>query len=144
MKTEKLCLFYVSKAHLLVIMNEYLKDKEDYELYTFLEEEIKDDTVEPDMYEAVDLDGIIDFEVTKDIKIKKLQREQNKIILIGGSEKYRQEVEKYIEQQTQNLDIESIKIINIYSFEENKLRMSQIFKRNEKILYTVGEEIIEH
>ena len=144
MKTENLCLFYVSKAHLLVIMNEYLKDKEDYELITFLEEQITDDSTEPDMYEAVNLDGIIDFETTKDIKNKNLKTKQSKIILIGGSDKYREQVKKYIEQQTQDIDIANIKIINIYGFEENKLRMSKIFKNNEKILYTVGEEIIEH
>lgn len=144
MKTEKLCLFYVSKAHLLVIMNEYLKDKEEYELVTFLEEEIKDDELEPNMYEATNLDGIIDFEVTKSIENKNVQSNQSKIILIEGSEEYRRKVEEYIKKNTQNIEIENIKIINMYSFEENKLRMSQIFKHNEKILYTVGEEIIEH
>jgi len=64
MKTEKLCLFYVNKAHLFVIMKEYLKDKEEYEITTFFENEIKDELDEPSMYEPIELDEI-SCEITK-------------------------------------------------------------------------------
>ncbi len=143
MKTEKLCLFYVNKAHLFVIMKEYLRDKEEYDIVTFFENEIRDEAEEPNMYELIELDEI-NCEITKEPYKKKIEKGKNKIILIDGTDEYRTEVTKYIKEVLKKTNVENLKIINAYDFEENKLRMSQIFTNNEKILYTVGEEIIEH
>lgn len=143
MKTEKLCLFYVNKAHLFVIMKEYLKDKEEYEVTTFFENEIRNESDEPIMYELIELDEI-DCKLTKDPYEKKIKKGKNKVILIDGSDEYRIKTTKYIKEQLKKINVDNVKIINTYDFEENKFRMSQIFTNNEKILYTVGEEIIEH
>lgn len=143
MKTEKLCLFYVNKAHLFIIMKEYLKDKEDYSITTFFENEIIDESSEPNMYELIELDEI-DCEITKEPQRKKIKNGRNKIILIDGTDEYRIKTNQYIKEQLKRGNVDNLKIINTYEFEENKLRMSRIFTNNEKILYTVGEEIIEH
>lgn len=143
MKTEKLCLFYVNKAHLFVIMKEYLKDKEGYDVITFFENEIRDESDEPSMYELVELDEI-DCATTEIPYKKKIEKGKNKIVLIDGTDEYRREVELYIKEQMKKVNVENLKMINIYDFEENKLRMSKIFTKNEKILYTIGEEEIEH
>lgn len=141
MKTEKLCLFYVNKAHLFIIMKEYLKDKKEYDIITFFESEIRDESDEPNMYELIELDEI-DCELTEIPYKKKIENGKNKIIIIDGTEEYRNEVSKYIKEQVKKLNIDNLKIINIYDFEENKLSMSKVFSKNEKILYTVGEETI--
>ncbi len=143
MKTEKLCLFYVNKAHLFIIMKEYLKDKEDYSVTTFFENEIINESEEPNMYELIELNEI-DCELTKEPQKKEIKDGKNKIILIDGTDEYRMEVSQYIKEKLKKMNIDNLKIINTYEFEENKLRMSKIFTNNEKILYTVGEEIIEH
>ena len=143
MKTEKLCLFYVNKAHLFIIMKEYLKDKENYSITTFFENEIIDESEEPNMYKLIELDEI-DCEITKEPQKKKINDGKNKIILIDGSDEYRMEVAQYMKENLKKVNVDNLKIINTYEFEENKLRMSRIFTNNEKILYTVGEEIIEH
>lgn len=143
MKTEKLCLFYVNKAHLFIIMKEYLKDKEDYSITTFFENEIIDESSEPNMYELIEIDEI-DCEITKEPQTKKIKNGRNKIILIDGTDEYRVKANQYIKEQLKKVNVDNLKIINTYEFEENKLRMSRIFTNNEKILYTVGEEIIEH
>lgn len=143
MKIEKLCLFYVNKAHLLVIMQEYIKDKKDYDIITFIENEIRDESEDGDMYQQMEIKEI-NCNITKEPYNKKIEKGKNKIILVDGSDEYREKVTKYIKDETKQSNIENLKIINTYDFEENKLRMSQIFTKNEKILYTVGEEIIEH
>ncbi len=143
MKTEKLCLFYVNKAHLFVIMKEYLKDKEEYEITTFFENEIKDELDEPSMYEPIELDEI-SCEITKKPEQRQIGKGKNKVILIDGSDEYRMRVTQYIKEQLKKTNADNLKLINVYDFEENKFRMSRIFTNNEKIIYTIGEEIIEH
>ena len=40
-------------------------------------------------------------------------------------------------------DINNIKIINCFDFEEQRKYMSEVLKENDKILYTTGEKVID-
>ena len=124
-------------------MKEYLKDKEEYEITTFFENEIKDELDEPSMYEPIELDEI-SCEITKKPEQRQIGKGKNKVILIDGSDEYRMRVTQYIKEQLKKTNADNLKLINVYDFEENKFRMSRIFTNNEKIIYTIGEEIIEH
>ena len=137
MKVENLCIFYASKYHLSVVLLEYLKNKntKKYTVNTFLENEIKDEInilkqkYKINIYSANE----INFENTIDIKNKKIDASENMIFIIEGNYSYIKEANKYLKEKIENYEYENVKIINCFSFEDQKNFMEKILLENDKI-----------
>ena len=121
MKFENLCVFYASNAHLAVILNEYLKDSREIKL---LQDKLN--------FKNIDLKS------TKKIDAKYIEESQDNIVIIKGTEKYRQKANDYIKE----IANASTKVINCYDFIENRNETMKIVKESDKILYTTGEKAI--
>ena len=142
-----MCIFYASKYHLSVVLLEYLKNKntKKYTVNTFLENEIKDEInilkqkYKINIYSANE----INFENTIDIKNKKIDASENMIFIIEGNYSYIKEANKYLKEKIENYEYENVKIINCFSFEDQKNFMEKILLENDKILYTTGEKVID-
>ena len=85
----------------------------------------------------------INFENTIDIKNKKIDASENMIFIIEGNYSYIKEANKYLKEKIENYEYENVKIINCFSFEDQKNFMEKILLENDKILYTTGEKVID-
>lgn len=146
MKEERLCVFYASNYHLSLILLEYLKNKgvEKYNTLTFLENGIDEQIkVIKERYNEKynDIDQEIKF--NKNDQYKNTKIKDNTIIIIEGKIEYIKKANEYIQKYIEKNNIKNIKIINCFNFEEQKLYMSKIIKKSDKILYTTGEKIID-
>lgn len=145
MKVEKLCNFYASKYHLSIILLEYLKEKKSkkYNVITFLQDQIKDELdVLRDKYKYdIDLTKDIDFKATKDIYRKEINPSKNMIFIIEGNLNYIKEANEYIDSILEKST--NVKIVNCYNFSHQKQYMRDIIAKNDKILFTTGEKVID-
>lgn len=146
MKEERLCVFYASNYHLSLILLEYLKNKgvEKYNTLTFLENGIDEQIkVIKERYNEKynDINQEIKFNKNDQYKNKKIK--DNTIIILEGKIEYIKKANEYIQKYIEKNNIKNIKIINCFNFEEQKLYMSKIIKKSDKILYTTGEKIID-
>ena len=65
------------------------------------------------------------------------------IFIIEGNYSYIKEANKYLKEKIENYEYENVKIINCFSFEDQKNFMEKILLENDKILYTTGEKVID-
>lgn len=144
---EKLCIFYASKYHLSLILLEYLKNKntKKYTVNTFLENEIKDEiSLLKEKYEIkINSVNPINFENTKEIYKKKIEKTKDMIFIVEGDLNYIKEANRYIKQETKNNDPDSIKIINCFDFFKQHEYFDLIKGSNDKFLYTNGTKTID-
>ena len=145
MKTERLCNFYASKYHLSIILLEFLKGKKikKSKIITFMQDEIEEEiNILKDKYRYdVDIIKDVDFKATKNIKDKKIENSKNLIFIVQGDLKYIKDANEYILDSVEKNN--NVKIINCYNFMYQKMFMSEIIKRSDKILFTTGEKIID-
>lgn len=145
MEIENLCDFYASKYHLSVILLEYLKNKNTKKtrVVTFLEDEIEDEIKALVGRYKYDRNIIkeVDFNRTEKIIEKEIPNTKDIIFIIEGSMGYIREVREYISKTINEKS--SVKIITCYNFETQRNFMSEELKRNDKILFTTGEKIID-
>ena len=138
MKYENLCVFYASNAHLAVILKEYLKDKEEYGVVTLFEKGFSEDDEEIAIWQNNLQMKNIDLKSTKKIDAKNIDEDKENIVIIRGTEEYRQKANDYIKE----IANKNTKIINCYDFMENRGDVIKIFENSDKILYTTGEKAI--
>mgnify|MGYP004461051801 FL=1 len=146
MKEERLCVFYSSNYHLSLILLEYLKNEENkkYNTITFLENGIDDEIrILKERYQNKfnNIDKKINFERNNNYECTEIK--ENSLIIIGGKIEYIKKVNKYVNDKIIEKDINNIKIINCFDFEEQRKYMSEVLKENDKILYTTGEKVID-
>ena len=145
MKVEKVCNFYASKYHLSIILLEYLKNKKikKSKVITFLQNEIEDEiNVLREKYKYdEDIINDIDFTITKDIYGKEINPSKNVIFIVEGNLNYMKEANDYILNTLERGT--NATVINCHNFNHQKSYMREIIAKNNKILYTTGEKIID-
>ena len=87
------------------------------------------------------IDKKINFERNKNYECTEIK--ENSLIIIEGKIEYIKKVNKYVNDKIIEKDINNIKIINCFDFEEQRKYMSEVLKENDKILYTTGEKVID-
>lgn len=151
---KKLCNFYVSDLHLSVMLLPYLSKQinEDVEITTIFEK-LEKQNIEAVLErlniknkdEILKIDWLnnnknTEDEIEKIIK-EKIEKEQNNIIIIGGSKKFISEnnenLTKIISKEKEQNS--NIKIIDCYSVEEVGTDMKDIVKCYSGVLNTAGE-----
>lgn len=136
---EKMCSFYVSKNHLVVILMSYLKNNldEETDLHIFMEDDFQKE-----------INNLIDkMEFKEEIKKKilnknwkitnrKIDRKLKGIVIVQGSYEY---IRKINNQLNKNV---KIKLINCYKFEDFESNSREILENHGKIINTLGEQYI--
>ncbi len=143
MKIERLCNFYASKYHLSMILLEYLKENKKMKVTTFFQDEIEDEIqilINKYKYNIYNIEEI-DFKITKNIYDKEINLEKNNIFIVEGDLNYINDANEYILNNLKKMT--NAKIINCYNFSHQKLYMKEIINKNDKILFTSGEKIID-
>ncbi len=147
MEIENLCNFYASKYHLSIILLEYLNSKNTKKstVITFLQNGIEEEiNILKEKYKFnINSANEANFEDTKVIKNKKIEKSKDIIFIIDGDVKYMKEANSYIKKEISKLNIRTIKIINCFDFEKQQIFMEEILNCNDKILYTTGEKVID-
>ena len=158
--TEKLCSFYVSEWHLVTMLLPYINQKlnEKANIITILEnnieENIKTLTSKLNLKNEKEILAI-DWKETQKIEyskiVKKLMKFVNQIkdlniILINGNKTYidlvNQNVNQFLEKNTNHFKNKKIKIINCYEVTEFNDSIHEILEGHHKILNTSGEKDI--
>ena len=143
MKIERLCNFYASKYHLSMILLEYLKENKKMKVTTFFQDEIEDEIqilINKYKYNIYNIEEI-DFKITRNIYDKEINLEKNNIFIVEGDLNYINDANEYILNNLKKMT--NAKIINCYNFSHQKLYMKEIINKNDKILFTSGEKIID-
>ena len=145
MKVERLCNFYTSKYHLSMILLEYLKEENNKKMkvITFFQDELeKEINILVDKYKY-NINNIeeIDFKITKNIYEKEIELAKNNLFIVEGDLNYINDANEYILDNLKKMT--NTKIINCYNFSHQKLYMKEIINKNDKILFTSGEKIID-
>lgn len=154
---KKLCNFYVSDLHLSVMLLPYLSKQinEDVEITTIFEK-LEKQNIEAVLEklniknkdEILNIDWLnrninTEDEIKKTIK-EKIEKENNNIIIIGGSKKFISENNENLERilLEESEKNSNIKIIDCYNVEEVGTDMKDIVKCYNGVLNTAGENRI--
>ncbi len=144
MKIENLCNFYASKYHLSMILLEYLKRNhtKKTQIITFMQEDIKKEIEDLNVKYKYNIDlNKTNFEVINDIYEIEPNITKDMIFIVQGNLHYMDEANEYINDLVGKKS--NVKIINCYDFEKQKKVMKELINKNDKILYTTGEKVID-
>lgn len=158
--TEKICSFYVSDWHLVTMLLPYINKElnEKANIITVLEKNIQNNIEtlisklnlqnEKKILE-IDWKNTLGLKYAEiDNKLKESVNEKNttNIILVNGSKKYidfvNKNVDKWIGNNVDKLKNIKLKIVNCYEVTEFNSSIKQILDAHDKILNTAGEKYI--
>ena len=150
MNLEKLCCIYADDRHLALILLEYLKLKKTkkYKIITFFQDESKlkkelESLVKKSHYDIGDINKI-DFTPVRNICDKKIENEKYMMFLIKGDIAYIKKANTYILNSIdQNSKVKTISCYDVISEEHLIKHVFRELNKNDKILYTFGEKIID-
>lgn len=152
---DKICNFYMSDWHFIVMVLPYINKQisQKTKVITCLERDVIDKV--QFLIEKLSLKNKeeilkINWKKTEIKNFKKyikddLKKENNKILIINGSNYYIEEINKLLSDTISNekCKCKNIKIIDCYDFESNKDDMNAILKKYRGILNTSGETTIK-
>jgi len=153
----KLCSFYVSDWHLITMLLPYINKKinEETKIATILENDIKNNV--EILLERLNLKNEekilnINWKNNQEVKYSKISKilENNEegelLIIVNGKKEYIEKsniiIEKYIQNNLENLKKTNIKIVNCYEIVEFNGSIVEILDKHDKILNTSGEKEI--
>lgn len=158
--TERLCSFYVSDWHLVTMILPYINKElnEKANITTVLEKNIEENIKtlisKLNLKNEKEILGI-DWKESQGMKYSELDRKlkasikkenSSNIIFISGSKDYidfvNQNVDKWVNQNVDNLGQCTIKIINCYEVTEFNSSIHEILDSHDKVLNTAGEKYI--
>lgn len=133
---EKMCSFYVSKNHLIVMLMSYLKKnlKEETNLNIFMEDDFEKEI--NNLIDKIEFNDEIKKKIlNKNWKVtnKRINKNLRGIVIVQGSYEY---IRKTNNKLNKNV---KIKLINCYKFEDFEANSREILKTHNKIINTLGE-----
>ena len=156
---EKLCSFYVSDWHLVTMLLPYINKQinEKANIITILENDIEENI--KILIQKLNLKNeekiiSLNWEKTRGIKYSEIENKLNKlerknilnVIFVNGKKEYvdkvNKNIEKYINNNKEKLNMVKIKIINCFEVSEFNINMQEILHSHDKILNTSGEKEI--
>lgn len=138
---EKICSFYVSKSHLIVILLQYLKEKlkKDIELTVLTEDDFYLEIQK--IINKTEIESNIKNKIEKEFR-KKINKKAIKkikgIVIVQGDYEYIKKVNIKLEKN------KKIEIINCFKFEDFETKTNEILRSHYKILNTLGEKEISN
>lgn len=146
----KVCNFYISEWHLVMMLLPYIKDNINNNIVTtFLEKNVEENVkvllskinVSDEIKEKIEKINWKCCEKINDINLASIiNNEKNKLIIISGSMEY---VDK-INKELMNKNLNNVKIVNCYKVDKNNKNIKNVLINHDKILNTSGEkEIVE-
>ncbi len=143
MKIENICNFYASNYHLSVVLYEYLRKNNRKEIVTFFEDGIEDEIKMLENKTKHTIKNKVNFSSNKNIEDTEINENKNIIFILRGSNLYLKEANSFIKEELKTMKNVKAKIINCYDFEQQRTYMKEIIKGSDKILYTIGEKVID-
>lgn len=138
MTKEKLFVPYASKAHLSIILLEYLLKNQKNEIVTFLQNDLKKE-INLIMNLTNKYDGIKNMKINNAIQDIK----QNVTIILEGDDKFIKESKKKITLMlNKSKNVQKVQIIICFEYNKSKLFGNNIIK-NYKFLQTNGQKSID-
>lgn len=152
---EKICNFYISDWHLLVMVLPYInKDIENGKsIITFLQNSLEDNmeillsklNLKDESNKKIkQIDwknyNIINYE---EIEKRLNKKTKDKVILISGKKDYVEDVKKNIEKYININKNQAVKIIDCYEIDKNTNDIREIVNTYNKILNTTGEKNVD-
>ena len=138
MTKEKLFVPYASKAHLSIILLEYLLKNQKNEIVTFLQNDLK-----KEINLITKLTNRYDEIINKKIDNKIENKSGNIMIIIEGDDKFIKESKKKITiMLNKSKNVQKVQIIICFEYNKSKLFGNNIIK-NYKFLQTNGQKSID-
>lgn len=140
-KSEKICSFYISEAHLVAILIPYIysKIKDGNKIETFFEEDLEN------VFNKINLSNEFDKDDFKEIDWKKLKQEElskkfesdTNLIIVGGKTDFINHINRLVLNFHTNFTL-----VNCYNVKDLDENMSDLINEYGKVLYTSGVEEI--
>lgn len=136
---EKMCTFYVSKNHLIVIILKYLEKRleRNTELTLLLKDNFKKEV--ENIIEKMDINEEIKNKIIKEFKRrinKKVNRRTTGVVIVQGDYEYIKRANKILEKN------KKVEIINCFKFEDFEANTKDILRMHYKIINTLGKQEI--
>lgn len=144
----KICNFYISEWHLVMMLLPYIKDNINNNIVTtFLEKDIEENVevllskinVNDEIKEKIKKINWKCCENINDINLSGIvNNENNKLIIISGSIEYVDKINKKLMDKNLN----NVKIVNCFKVNKNNKNIKDVLINHDKILNTSGEKDI--